>query len=305
MKRDILSSTNDHRASEFFYWPLLQDREELDLSSSSKKRDVHVTKDAVASVPESNAVSTQCSELKKRKKKKKTPFFKMSQSCYLCPMDQGCSVLMAIICDHTICAGCVDRMNLTCVIKGCAAPLSITVSELHELKLKPSSWNTTIPRKCRACGHRRWYRCDLCSHTRTNIGHYIGNPLPVNEFSFPPKLTLKSRHLYEIAFHDGLRFSKNPLWGCVGPSVETTRLCAKCLDLSRCDRCRRVALNTRSICAQSHHKYCESCIKELPSFFGQKRNAKEFLSVSGYNKNACNRVGGPYCWHCFIFGILL
>jgi hypothetical protein len=99
-------------------------------------------------------------------------------------------------------------------------------------------------------------------------------------FIAPPKI--RSKRLYLI-----------------GSTNSSSVLCGACVKQNRCRRCQCIDQEQTTVCGNTDHMYCQQCIQEMPAFFHRERLSSDFITLAGYNANACTSPGGPCCWLCY------
>jgi hypothetical protein len=132
-----------------------------------------------------------------------------------------------------------------------------------------------------------------CGHTATEVYPYDKQRLPSQDWSFVPNDKLLDHRIYKLATTPN---------GAKRFGTEQLIVCGACIKQSRCQRCQSIGSRRSSICANCDHRYCQECLREMPSVFGHIRRPAAFASLPGYNTNACHRFGGPSCWLCFVPG---
>jgi len=117
-------------------------------------------------------------------------------------------------------------------------------------------------------------------------------------WTFAPIIPVRSGQLYNFT-----KATKNTIQALQHRfSINTPIMCGACITDKRCQRCQRVSTNRSAVCGNMKHMFCQQCIQDMPDFFNQQRDVSEYTSVSGYNPQACNKMGGPYCWLCWTPG---
>ena len=80
-------------------------------------------------------------------------------------------------------------------------------------------------------------------------------------------------------------------------------LCGSCIRHYACMRCHSVFSKLSSVCKNDEHRYCYSCVMQMPDFFRDPRDVATLEThVHGYNATACMTKGGEICYECYAPG---
>ena len=143
------------------------------------------------------------------------------------------------------------------------------------------SWLPCILHLCRMCEYHsnmRWVKCQVkdCQCIQTQVDQSVHSlSFAADDWRVIDLVPLQPQRLYAI--------------------TRTLIICGHHLENNQCKKCGKYDRILESVCSTPDHRYCQSCLKQLPPLLSISREAG---FCANYNERAATKEWTPSCWQC-------